>query len=168
MKNELGGVYWRQRRWRRASAGSLTVEMAIIAPLLVLLLLGTIEMGLVVKDSLVVGSASREAARSAAVGATIAEIVEVARAAAPTLNVSALTIEQAYRTCVDGIWSAWTPLTDAPPRDAKVENVAPSRAQVRITLAYPHSLVTGSMFASMATPGTNSVHLQSSIVVTRE
>jgi len=54
--------------------GQALVEMAIILPLLLLLLLGTIEMGRIFHSYIVVTQASREGARVAAVGQSDAEI----------------------------------------------------------------------------------------------
>jgi Flp pilus assembly protein TadG len=139
--------------------------MAIVAPILILLLFGTMEMGLLFKDSLSLNSACREAARVAAVGATTSDIAARARAAATTLNPANVTVTSQYRTYSGGVWSAWTALGD---NAAGTANSAPSGAQVKITLTYPHQLVTGALFASLATPGTNKVTIRGSMVMMRE
>ncbi len=150
---------------RRITWGSLSVEMAIVAPILIILLFGTIEMGLLFKDALTLNSACREAARVAAVGARTADITARARAAATTLNASLITVTQEYRTYTGGVWSAWMTLGDSV---VTPTNDAPSGAQIRITLTYPHPLVTGALFQSLADPGTSTVTVRASMVMMRE
>ena len=52
---------------RRPDRGQAVVEFALTIPLVVLLLLGIVQVGLVVRDQILVVHASREAARAAAV-----------------------------------------------------------------------------------------------------
>lgn len=52
---------------RRPDSGQAVVELALTIPLLVLLLLAIVQVGLVVRDQILVVHASREAARAAAV-----------------------------------------------------------------------------------------------------
>ena len=127
------------------------------------LLFGTIEMGLLFKDSLTLNSACREAARVAAVGAVTTDVTTRARAAATTLVSANVTVTQQYRVLTSGVWGAWTTLADS-----GGYNTAPSGSQVRITVSYPHSLVTGSLFASLANPGTSTVTMRGSMVMMRE
>lgn len=63
--------------------GQASVELALILPLVVLLLLVLVEVGLVVRDQVLVTHAAREAARAAAVedGRSVAE--EAAKGAGP-------------------------------------------------------------------------------------
>jgi Flp pilus assembly protein TadG len=53
----------------RRDVGQATVELALCLPFLCLLLLGTVQVALVIRDQLVAGLAAREAARAAAVSA---------------------------------------------------------------------------------------------------
>lgn len=153
----------RIRASRSARRGSLTVEMALVAPTLVMLLLGTVEGGLVMKDSAMLTSAAREGTRMAAVGATTADIVARVRAAAPTLRPADITVTMQYRTLEGGTPSAWTTLADE-----GTKNVAPTQSQVMVTATYPHALSTGMLLAALVTPGTNVVPLKSSLVMMRE
>ena len=153
------------QKLHRRSRGGLSVEMAIVAPVLITLLFGMIEMGLMMKDAMVVNSACREAARSAALGATTTQITAAARSAAPTLALPALTLTQQYRTASGDVWGPWTALTDDA---ALTANAAPTCSQVRIAAAYQHHLVTGSLFASLATPGTSIIKLQGCVIMLRE
>ncbi len=54
--------------------GQSIVETALILPIIILILTGIIDFGLMFNNYLVITNASREAARNAAVGATDAEI----------------------------------------------------------------------------------------------
>ena len=54
-------------RTRREDGGQSTVELALVLPLVVLVLLLVLQVGLVVRDRLLVAHAAREAARAAAV-----------------------------------------------------------------------------------------------------
>ena len=153
------------RRGASRQAGSVTVEMAIIAPILVLLLFGTIEMGLLFKDSLTLSQASREAVRVAAVGDTISDITTRAKAAAPALTSANITVTQQYRTYSGGTWSAWTTLAN---NAGGTANNAPSGSQIQVTLSYPHTLITGGFFSSLENPGTHVCTIKSSMVMMHE
>ncbi len=149
------------------TAGSLSVEMAFLAPLLALMLFGTVELGMMLKDVMVLNSAAREAARSAALGATNTEIVNRAIAAATTINIANLTAQLDYRTYSYGAWSAWTPLTTV---GGSSQNSAPSGAQIRVILNYPHPLIAGRIFTSMLASNTsaNTASLRATMVMMRE
>jgi len=54
-------------RARADDDGQAAVELALVLPLLILLLLGMVQVGLVVRDQVLVTHAAREAAREAAV-----------------------------------------------------------------------------------------------------
>ncbi len=54
-------------RTRRGDAGQATVEAALVLPLVALLLLVVLQVGLVVRDDLLVAHAAREGARAASV-----------------------------------------------------------------------------------------------------
>ena len=69
------------RRCQR-EGGQATVEVALLLPLLVLLLLAVVQVGLVLRDQVLVTHAAREAARAAAVDPQAAVAREGAVAAA--------------------------------------------------------------------------------------
>ena len=139
--------------------------MAFLAPLLTILLFGTLELGMMLKDVMVLNSAAREAARSAALGATTADIAARANAAAATINTATVTKQLDYRTYSSGTWSAWTTLTTT-----GTTNVAPSGAQVRVILNYPHPLIAGRIFTSMLASNstTNTTNLRATMIMMRE
>lgn len=74
----------------RSEKAQSTVELALVLPLLFVLLLGLLQVGVVLRDHLLVAAAAREGAREAAVTANPARIRASAARAAPglTLDVS--------------------------------------------------------------------------------
>ena len=136
---------------RRRGRGALSVEMAVIAPILMIFLFGTVELGLIMRDVMVLNSAAREAARTASLGLANTAIVDRAKAAATGLPPANVTVTLDYRTYSGGTWSGWTTLTST-----GGNNNAPSGAQIRVRVTYPHPLVVGRLFTSLlATNTTN-------------
>ncbi len=76
----------------KKNKGQSLVETALILPVLLLLLTGIIDFGLLFNSYLVVSNASREGARQAAVGKTDAEIRSAASNAAVSLDPARLEI----------------------------------------------------------------------------
>jgi hypothetical protein len=146
--------------------GATTVELAMVAPLLIFLLFGIIEFGLMVKDLVGVNQAAREGARSAAVGATPATLDSRIAGAAPTINTGNLNLTYHYRSFDEnaGTWGSWQTLgADG------AENNAQAGDQIRITIQYPHQLVTGGLFAGLADdPDNGTITLNTAIVMQRE
>ncbi len=143
--------------------GSVSVETALLTPLLITLLFGIIEFGFVFKDLLMIHQAAREGARVAAVGATTAEIATRITDSIPTLNPDGLATELQYRT-YDGGWSEWATLGDY-----GAENDAPANSQVRVALTYVHPLACGPFFGRfVGDPGATSVNLTTGMVMCRE
>ena len=68
------------------------VELALILPVLLLILAGTIEFGRVLNQYLVVTAAAREGARAAVVGDADAEVAATVREAAASIDGGNLTI----------------------------------------------------------------------------
>lgn len=135
----------------RTRRGALSVEMAVLAPILVIFLFGTIELGMIMRDVMVLNSAAREAARTASLGHSNTEIIDRARAAATGIPPGSITVLLDYRTYSSGTWSAWTTLTST-----GGSNNAPSGSQVRVRVSYPHPLIVGRLFTAMlATNKTN-------------
>lgn len=139
----------------------MVVEMAIIAPLLILLLFGIIEMGLLLRSSLVLGSACREATRVAGLGRSVTAITSMAHSTASTLNTATITVQMDY---LDPATGQWLPLTDT----GEGGNCAPVGSQVRVALSYPHVLVCGPITAVLAGGGEGVRVLHSNLIMTRE
>lgn len=66
--------------------GQSTVEFTLVLPLVLILLLGLFQAGLLLRDQLLVVAAAREAAREAAVSPDPERIEAAARRSAPTLD----------------------------------------------------------------------------------
>ncbi len=138
----------------------------MVAPLLIFLLFGIIEFGLMVKDLVGVNQAAREGARSAAVGATPTTLTTRIAGAAPTINAGNLNATYHYRSFNEGTgaWGSWLSLGI----DGS-ENNAQAGDQIRITIQYPHQLVTGGLFAGLADdPENGTITLNTAIVMQRE
>jgi Flp pilus assembly protein TadG len=126
---------------RRQRRGAALVELAIVMPLLLLLLLGIIEFGMIMHAQVMLDQGAREGARTAAIGGLQAEIVaETVRASVPALRPDQVHAE--FRSPSTGLWE---PIGDT--ADQK-ENAVPRGVKVRVTIqGYRHRLVTGSFFA---------------------
>jgi tetratricopeptide (TPR) repeat protein len=83
----------RLRSQRTGEKGAALVEAAIVLPLLVLILVGTVEFGVVLHDYLILQNASREGARFAAVGNPQAAVEQRVRDFAFQLNDASLGVE---------------------------------------------------------------------------
>ena len=110
-----------------------------MAGLLCLLLFGIIEIGLIFQDQALLGQATREAARSAAVGNTtgIAQSAAVRAGAGLAIITGNVTLEQS----TDG-GQTWAALGNT-----GAVNSAVTGALIRATVTYAHPLVTGFVFA---------------------
>lgn len=71
---------------RLTEQGQSTVEFALVLPLVLLLLLGLLQVGVMLKDQMLVTSAAREGAREAAVSADAGRATASANRAAPGLR----------------------------------------------------------------------------------
>lgn len=83
-------------RREREDGGQAAVELALALPLVVLLLLGVVQLGLLVRDQILVVHAAREAAREAAVDPA-AEAPRRAAMASSTLAGDRLTVTASGR-----------------------------------------------------------------------
>lgn len=138
----------------------------MVGPLLIFLLFGIIEFGLIVKDLVGVNQAAREGARAAIVGATPDTIRARVAAAAPSVNAGALQVTCEFRGFSESSngWEAWQPLgVDG------AENNADDGDQIRVSVQYPHQLVTGGLFAGVAdSPGSGTITLSTAVIMQRE
>jgi Flp pilus assembly protein TadG len=138
------GVTREHRMGRRVSGrrGAALVEFAIVLPLLMVLLLGIMEFGMIMRDYLMLGHGAREGARTAAVGGTVSEIRQ------QVINTAALRDlkpEMIQSTYFDKNTETWVAVGDLP---SGQKNAVPSDSIIRVTIkSYPHRMVTGSFFA---------------------
>jgi Flp pilus assembly protein TadG len=79
-------------RDRPGEAGTAAVEFALVLPLLLVIALALVQVGLVIRDRLLVEEAARAGARAAAVEDDPDAIAGAARSAAPDLDASVLTV----------------------------------------------------------------------------
>jgi Flp pilus assembly protein TadG len=77
----------------RAERGSAAVEFALVLPLVLVVVLGLVQVGLVIRDQLMVGAAARAGARAAAIQPDPAVVGAAASAAAPGLDPGLLTVD---------------------------------------------------------------------------
>lgn len=86
----------------RNESGQSLVEFALILPLILLILMGILEFGVMLNTYLTINHATKEGARLGALGGTDAEIIAEVLDKSPTLDASKLTVTiapiQAART----------------------------------------------------------------------
>lgn len=80
------------RRRRHGQRGASTVEFALVLPLLLVVALALVQVGLLVRDRLLVEAAARAGARTAAVDPDQAAIAEAVARSAPDLEAGALSV----------------------------------------------------------------------------
>jgi Flp pilus assembly protein TadG len=75
---------------RREDSGTAAVEFALVLPLLLVIALALVQVGLLVRDRLLVEEAARAGARQASISADPAAISDAAHHSAPSLDPAAL------------------------------------------------------------------------------
>jgi len=148
--------------------GTVTVEMALLAPLLISLLFGIIEGGLLIKDVVGLNHAAREGARCAAVGAmpyNVTASIEARTGGIDMSQVQKLYEYQAYDETT-GTWGEWTVLGTG---TAAGTNNAEEGDQIRVSLSYLHALATGSLVRGLAAHAQDGkIPLRAAVVMRRE
>jgi TadE-like protein len=129
------GRLCRQRR------GAALVEFAIVVPLLMLLLMGIMEFGMILHDYLSISQGAREGVREAAIGSPRAKVRQrTMRASLPAITQDMIQID--YYDDGQGRW------TEAKDDAGGVSNLVPPKSLIRVRIVnYPHRLITGSFFA---------------------
>lgn len=146
--------------------GTATVELALVLPVVLLMLFGIVEMGLLFKDHLMNQQAVREGARAAALGAVPAQVVSAVSSVASTLDPSRFTVWCEYRVWSGTGWSGWMTLGTS--NDGTANN-APPGAQIKISSTYRHRLITGALFRWLADdPQKNEIILRAAAISRRE
>ena len=77
---------------KRRSRGQSLVETAIVLPIVLLLVMGIIDFGLLFNNYIVISNASREGARKAALGGTDVEVVQTVQNMTTSLKLSNMNI----------------------------------------------------------------------------
>lgn len=142
----VGGVW---RSLRTHSHGLASVELALVAPVLLLLLFGVIELGALISDYVVLNAAARAGARSAAVGWPTTVVEQRIASVASSLNPQWLTVSIQWRKLENGAWTAWTGLGNVNDGSGLV-NDAPQGAEIRVALSYRHELLAPGIFGALA------------------
>jgi len=146
--------------------GTVTLELAVLAPLLIIVLFGCMEASLLGADMLTLNDLGRQASRIAAKGATPEEIDATIDAAQTRLDTLRLgrSYEYAPYDPDTGTWGQWQPLGSIGPF-----NTASDRDRVRVSLSYAHHPVGGRLFDLLLEGSEDdSVVLRSNMIVRRE
>ena len=138
-------ILWQQKTGsklqRRPTQGLASVEMALVAPIVIVLLFGIVELGLLINTAFSLKQAAREGARVGAVGAVTEEITQRIRDSCLRLNGDELEIELQYRSYSSG-WGPWSTLGDST-GGAEVQNDAAPGSEVRAVVTCAHQFITG-------------------------
>jgi len=154
------------KTWGRR-AGTATVELALVAPLLLLLLMGIIEFGLLFQDYMLLKNAAREGARTGATGSSTTAITNRVENAAAQLSTEDLTITQQYGVYDAGSWT-WYTLGDIS-GDGGITNDAPTGAFIKVEVSYPHPLVATGLLPELEDePGSGAINLTATATFRRE
>jgi len=164
--NAQGNEDWGKDADGVRRAGTVTVELAMVLPLLLLLLFGIIEFGWLAQDRAELGQVAREGARIAAVGGTPDRITAAIYANTTTVTDAELTVVYRYRTwdSSGSSWGGWSTLG----ADGD-QNTAQRGDQIQIKLEYPHKLlVPGLMGPVMGADENGRVNVSANSVMMRE
>ncbi|MGD9495785.1 MAG: TadE/TadG family type IV pilus assembly protein [Armatimonadota bacterium] len=156
----------RQVHQARGRKGTVSAELALLLPTLVLLLFGILEVGLLVRASAALNHAASEAVRAAAVGATPATLDS--RIATNATGIDEQLITHTYRRrswdTAAAAWGPWVTLgTNGTYNDAVAGD------QVQVDLQYPHKLIMGGLLGSaLGASDDNRLTLTASAIILRE
>ena len=144
----------------------MTVEMAVIAPILILMLFAAIELGLIIRDTIGMHTLAHQAGRLAAKGRPPGDIVSNVSGTPSSLNSDALstTLEKMPFDEDTGTFGSWTALGNS-----GAINDAHNGDRIRVTIHYDHELVSGGVIPILvddAEAGTS--ELTARIIVRRE
>jgi Flp pilus assembly protein TadG len=151
-----------RRVWFRRRRGAALVEFAIVAPLLLLLVLGIMEFGMIMHDYIMLAQGAREGARTAAIGRPVRDVQKrVMEASLPSVKPELVQISS-----YDANSGAWVAVADKP---SGRENSVPSDGIVRVTIKdYPHRMVTGNFFSWLPGYSNGTFKLNASLTMRRE
>lgn len=149
------------RKLVRNNRGAALVEFAIVSLLLITLVFGIIEFGLLMKDYLTVNQAARDGARAAGLGYTTTIIRNRVVAAAPSITIDPGSIVLTTGPANTDP-STWVPLGD---EDGY--NNAEHGDSILVKVPYGHPLATGSLFTAIF-GGQTTININGSMVMGRE
>lgn len=146
--------------------GVVSVELALLLPTFIMLLFGTLEIGLLAKQSQSLNHVARETARVATTGAPVSRIQSRMADVAPAIDAQRITATIEYRAWDShtGAWGGWMTLAD----DGET-NIAQTGDQIRIALEYSHQLATGGLMGAVLNASEDhTVAINATIVTMRE
>ena len=145
--------------------GATMVEFALVVPILLAILLGTMEFGWMAKNKLQLANAVREGARDAAIGLNVDTIkTRIKNRATGIPGVPDNLVIDLQRDDGDtgNGYNYNIPLGDKDANsDGKIFNDAPPRALIRVRVTLPHQSLTNFPF-------TNNRNLQVEVIMRRE
>jgi Flp pilus assembly protein TadG len=129
------------------------VELAIAFILLMTMLMGIIEFGILYGNFLSLSEVARAGARSASLGSSVAVITNRVTTTAYDIGLSdnnPMSTALSYRTYdkASGAWSAWSALGDSGNYNSAPCNTTYD-SQVKVRVAYTYPLLTGSFFSAI-------------------
>jgi Flp pilus assembly protein TadG len=130
------------KTWRMNNRGAALVEFALVALLLITLVIGIIDFGLLAKDKLSLGAAAREGVREAALGSIKADVEKAVYASAPKPKEGeTLVVYMQYRTSAVG--SEWTDYVQRSNIPTGSTNV-----QVKVKVVYRCNRISGTFLGN--------------------
>lgn len=154
----------RSPRSRNRRRGAALVEFALVAPLLFLLVLGIMEFGVMMMHQLTLVQVAREGSRHASLGRPVAEIEQrIVNTAGGLPDHEALQIDLSWSTDDGANYNH--ALGDA---GGGSENNALPGSLIKVTLDWPHQLLTGSFFSWLSGAEGNTRPLRAAVVMRRE
>ena len=128
--------------------GLATVELALVAPLLIFVLFAFVELSWLLTDIFILNAAARAGVREAAVGAPTSDITSRIQSVGSALDEDALSIVLEYRVKSGDTWGDWQTLGDTT-EGSQVVNNAPSGSEVRVRLIYEHPILLPGLFSGI-------------------
>lgn len=148
---------------KQRSRGAVLVEFALVLPVLLLLLLGIIEFGMLMMHQLTLMQAAREGVRLAAVRAPVASVTQrILNSSTSLPNQGEMVVALTYSTD-NGVTFPGT-LAD----NAGGENNAPAGTLIRVRVDCPHHLITGTFFSWLAGVQGDALPQHAAVVMRRE
>lgn len=150
---------------RNGRRGAALVEFALILPILLMLFLGIIEFGVLMMHQLTLVQVAREGSRHASLGRPVAQIEErILNTAGALPNHNELTTDLSYSTD-EGLTYPYS-LGDI---GAGGENNAPPGSLIKVTVTWPHHMITGSFLTRWLSQAQgDALPLKSEVIMRRE
>ena len=158
----MSGRWLSGRRERRA--GTVSAELALVVPILVLLLFAMVEFGLILRASSQIKAVAREGARAAAMG--VSPTIVGTRVDAMTLGLDEdeMQVILQWRVLpIDGSPGGWAPLVGNGD-----ENTVPQGSEIMALVLYEHPLVMPGLFGQLLGAHDGKKELQARLVMLRE